>query len=165
MRVGIAVLPASFDSGLTALLDVLATAERLRPTVDRAIAPISTHTVGATATVTTAAGLTLTPAIDLADGDALATLDVLVVPGLGAAGRPALAAALAAPVVRRLRAERALHLRRTTNLGFDAIAPLVGYRHGATVRALLRAPAPGATPKDTTARAGPGAPATAPPAR
>ena len=52
---GSIAVPGCFDSGLTALLDVFRTAERVRTTVDRSIDPIEVRTVGSAAKVTTAA--------------------------------------------------------------------------------------------------------------
>jgi len=103
MRIGLAVLPGCFDSGLTALLDVFRTAEGVRRTVDPSIERIELRTVGGAASVRTAGGLTLAVDRTLGDEDALAGLDVLVVPGLGAVTAGALSASLASAPVRRLR--------------------------------------------------------------
>ncbi|HEX8646644.1 MAG TPA: helix-turn-helix domain-containing protein [Thermoleophilaceae bacterium] len=105
MRVGIVAVPGCFDSGLTALLDVLRAAERARPEVDRSIEPIEVRIVGTGPRVTTGAGLTLAAdhVVGDGDGDGLDGLDLVVVPGLGVASRPALAEALASTHVRRLR--------------------------------------------------------------
>jgi transcriptional regulator GlxA family with amidase domain len=104
MRIAIAVVPGCFDSGLSALLDVFRTAERVRANVDRSIAPIEVRTVGSSAAVATGHGLTLAADHLVGDDDAVAGLDLLIVPGLGTATPSALARALASPPVRRLRA-------------------------------------------------------------
>jgi len=103
MRVGVAALPGCFDSGLVVLLDVLRTADALRTSVDRAIEPLEVRLLGGASRVATASGLTLTPDRAIGDADGLDELELLVVPGLGAVTPAALADALAATPVRRLR--------------------------------------------------------------
>jgi transcriptional regulator GlxA family with amidase domain len=103
MRVGIVAVPGCFDSGLTSLLDVFATAERARRDVDRAIAPIEVRTLATTAVVTTGGGLTLQADRVLEHDGALDGLDVLIDPGLGASTPAAVTDALASSPVRALR--------------------------------------------------------------
>jgi transcriptional regulator GlxA family with amidase domain len=103
MRVGIVAVPGCFDSGLTSLMDVFRTAERVRPGVDRSIDPVEVVTIGSTREVGTAGGLRLAMDRTVGDRDALADLDVLVVPGIGVTTRAELASALASSELRRLR--------------------------------------------------------------
>ncbi|HEX5146082.1 MAG TPA: DJ-1/PfpI family protein, partial [Conexibacter sp.] len=104
MRIGVVATSGCFDSGVTAVLDVLRTAERLRARVDPAIDPFAVEPVGAAARVVTAGGLTLACERRVGDDELLAELDVLVVPGLGSVTPAALAAALHSTQVRRVRA-------------------------------------------------------------
>jgi len=103
MRIGVAAVPGCFDSGLIVLLDVLRAAERLRRTVDPSIEPIGVHLFASAEKVTTAGGMTLATEQRVGDDAVLATLDVLVVPGLGASTSAALTEALASLPVLRLR--------------------------------------------------------------
>jgi transcriptional regulator GlxA family with amidase domain len=103
MRGGLIAMPGCFDSGLTALLDVFRTAERVRTTVDRSIDPIEVRTIGSAPKVTTGGGLTLAMDHIVGDDSALEDLDVLVIPGLGATTRASLSHALASTHIRRLR--------------------------------------------------------------
>jgi transcriptional regulator GlxA family with amidase domain len=103
MLVGIAPLPGCFDSGLTTLLDVFATAEAIRAQVDPAIEPIAVVVVGGDAHVTTGARMSLPVDRRIDDSAALDDLDVIVVPGMGTATPAALETALAAEPLRALR--------------------------------------------------------------
>jgi transcriptional regulator GlxA family with amidase domain len=102
MRVGIVAVPGCLDSGLTTLLDVMRTAEGLRALVDPAIDPIEVAVFGSRARVATAGGLTLRVDHRVGDDDALATLDVLCIPGIGVATPSTLADALASREVRQV---------------------------------------------------------------
>lgn len=103
MLSGLVAVPGSFDSGLTALLDVFRTAEGLRKSVDPSIDPIGLRTIGSAREVTTAGGLKLAMDHVVGDDDALAELDLLIVPGIGVTTRASLAEALSSTHMRRLR--------------------------------------------------------------
>src|ERR1700704_3872266 len=103
MRVGIVAVPGCFDSGLTTLLDVMRTAEGLRALVDPAIEAFEVQVFGSRARVATASGLSLKVDQRVGDDAALASLDVLTIPGIGVATPPTLEEALASREVRQVR--------------------------------------------------------------
>jgi transcriptional regulator GlxA family with amidase domain len=80
MHVGLLACDGCFSSGLTALIDVLSTAQAQRPGVDPSIPPIRIDITGTGRTVTTGAGLTVPVTMHLRD---LPAADVVVVPALG----------------------------------------------------------------------------------
>jgi transcriptional regulator GlxA family with amidase domain len=80
MHVGLLASDGCFSSGLTALIDVLSTAEAQRPGVDPSIPPVRVDVTGAGRKVTTGAGLTVPVTMHLRD---LPAVDVVVVPALG----------------------------------------------------------------------------------
>jgi transcriptional regulator GlxA family with amidase domain len=80
MHVGLLASDGCFSSGLTALIDVLSTAQAQRSRVDPSIPPIRVDVTGTGRTVTTGAGLTVPVTMPLRD---LPAADVVVVPALG----------------------------------------------------------------------------------
>jgi transcriptional regulator GlxA family with amidase domain len=80
MHVGLLAADGCFSSGLTALIDVLSTAQAQRPGVDPSIPAIRVDVTGTGRTVTTGAGLTVPVTMHLRE---LPALDVVVVPALG----------------------------------------------------------------------------------
>ena len=80
MHVGLLTSDGCFSSGLTALIDILATAQAERPGVDPSIPPIRIDIIGTGRKVTTGAGLTVPVTMALRE---LPAVDVVVVPALG----------------------------------------------------------------------------------
>jgi transcriptional regulator GlxA family with amidase domain len=80
MHVGLLASDGCFSSGLTALIDILSTAQGERPRVDPSIPPIRVDVIGAGRQVTTGAGLIAPVTLHLRD---LPAVDVVVVPALG----------------------------------------------------------------------------------
>jgi len=99
MRVGLLASDGCFSSGLTALIDVLSTAEAQRPGVDPSIPPIRVDVTGTGRKVTTGAGLTVPVTMHLRE---LPTVDVVVVPALGTMTAEATLSALAARTTRAI---------------------------------------------------------------
>src|SRR5258707_4479166 len=94
MHVGLLASDGCFSSGLTALIDVLSTAQAERPGVDPSIPPIRVDVTGTGRTVTRGGGLTVVVTMHVGD---LQAVDVVVVPALGTVTAEDPLSALAAP--------------------------------------------------------------------
>lgn len=102
MRVGVVVLDGVFDSGLTALCDVLAAGAALRGSVAPSIAPITVVRVGdpGTSTARTQGGLTVP--LEAGWDEVPERCDAVVVPALGGITAEAVLASLRRPSAVRL---------------------------------------------------------------
>jgi transcriptional regulator GlxA family with amidase domain len=99
MHVGLLTSDGCFSSGLTALIDVLSTAQAERRGVDPSIPPIRVDVTGTGRRVTTAAGLAVPVTMHPRD---LPAVDVVVVPALGTMTAEDTLSALAAPASRAI---------------------------------------------------------------
>ena len=99
MHVGLLASDGCFSSGLTALIDVLSTAQAQRAAVDPSIPPIRIDVTGIGRKVTTQAGLTVPVTMHLRE---LQAVDVVVVPALGTMTAEDTVSALAARTTRAI---------------------------------------------------------------
>ena len=99
MHVGLLASDGCFSSGLTALIDVLSTAEAQRPGVDPSIPPIRVDVTGTGRKITTGAGLTVPVTMHIRE---LQAVDVVVVPALGTMTAEDTLSALTARAIRAI---------------------------------------------------------------
>jgi transcriptional regulator GlxA family with amidase domain len=97
MHVGLLASDGCFTSGLTALIDILSTAEAQRPSLDPSIPPIHVDVIGTGRKVVTGAGLTVPVTMHPRE---LHAVDVVVVPALGTMTAEDTLSALAARATR-----------------------------------------------------------------
>jgi transcriptional regulator GlxA family with amidase domain len=99
MHVGLLAGEGCFSSGLTALIDVLSTAQAQRPAVDPSIPPIRVDVTGTGRRITTGAGLAVPVTMHPRE---LSAVDVVVVPALGTMTAEDTLSALTAPASRAI---------------------------------------------------------------
>ncbi len=80
MRIGLVAQDRCFASATSAVMDILTTAEVVRPQIDASIAPLELFVAASTRRVALTGGMTLTTSLSLRD---LGDLDVIVVPAVG----------------------------------------------------------------------------------
>jgi len=99
MRIGILAQDGCFASTVASMIDILETAEVVRPQIDPSIAPIAVEVAASRRSVRGTAGMTINAARTLSE---LADLDVVVVPALGTITGPDTELALASSAGRRV---------------------------------------------------------------
>jgi transcriptional regulator GlxA family with amidase domain len=136
MRVGLLAIESCFSSGVAALLDILGTAEALRPRIDPAIARITIAVAGFRRRVTTNSGLGVPTD---RRPDALADCDVVVVPATGARDGDELCTILdtrdvrrSLPVLRSLRESGCILAAACTGVFVLAETGMLDERHATT---------------------------------
>jgi transcriptional regulator GlxA family with amidase domain len=99
MRVGLVVQDGCFGSGVSSILDIIRTAEFVRPSIDASIPPLEVTIAGHRRRITTSSGMTMTAPRSLREVD---DCHVVVVPALHTFTGPDTEAAVESPSGQRL---------------------------------------------------------------
>jgi transcriptional regulator GlxA family with amidase domain len=94
MRIGLVVQDGCFGSGVSSILDIIGTAEIVRPSIDASIPPLEVTIAGHRRRITTSSGMTVTAARTLHELDGL---DIVVVPAVHTFTGPDTEAAVEGP--------------------------------------------------------------------